>query len=247
MIQETKLTFEAFSEAIPVGQLFYCTDQSGRRRRALRENDEQVFVFLHGCRKYGFRQDVDVFLKQYKPCIPAKKDLTADWHRRIARARKCLEGSGLWPDLLPYLDNLSKMTWEDRLAIDRLYWSQSYPRDFSTEEWQQWFTKYPFLMGTAEDGTLYPETEYFWEKSEVKLESMYFGKNRNQAVKDSIRDAVAAHRKYGTGRITVSYDHSFDYDPDRNMAWYSKEYRNCGNGYYYLALDHGTAWFIEKD
>ena len=44
-----------------------------------------------------------------------------------------------------------------------------------------------------------------------------------------------------------SYDVSFSYDPKLQHAWYSEEYKNCGNGHYYLALDETHALFYEDD
>ena len=75
---------------------------------------------------------------------------------------------------------------------------------------------------------------------------MYFGKYTNKDEKLEIKAALNDHRSYSTNAYT-SYDVSFEYNADKNMAWYSEEYKGCGNGHYYLALDENTALFCEDD
>lgn len=43
------------------------------------------------------------------------------------------------------------------------------------------------------------------------------------------------------------YDVSFEYNAKRNKAWYALEYRNCGNGHYFIALNDTHALFVEDD
>lgn len=46
-----------------------------------------------------------------------------------------------------------------------------------------------------------------------------------------------------------SYDVSFSFENGLNVrrAWYSEEYRGCGNGHYYLAIDHEHAIYYCKN
>ena len=74
---------------------------------------------------------------------------------------------------------------------------------------------------------------------------MYFGW-QNDAIKIQLADAIKAHKDY-SDTARASYDVSIRYNADKHMAWYSEEYKNCGNGHYYLALDHNTAVFCEND
>jgi hypothetical protein len=43
------------------------------------------------------------------------------------------------------------------------------------------------------------------------------------------------------------YDASFSYNPKLNKAWYSEEFRGCGNGHYYVALNSTHCLFVEDD
>ena len=78
------------------------------------------------------------------------------------------------------------------------------------------------------------------------FKSMYFGKSCNEFEKRTIAERLKNKEKYYTRR-RAQYDVSFSYDPSVGKAWYSEEYKDCGNGHYYIALDATTALFGEDD
>lgn len=85
-----------------------------------------------------------------------------------------------------------------------------------------------------------------WDACDCITKSMYFGKFWNPIKKQTIKECM--EKKESVRFSTrVNYDVSFEYDAERNRAWYSEEYRNCGNGHYYLAIDGNTALFYEND
>lgn len=85
-----------------------------------------------------------------------------------------------------------------------------------------------------------------YESCDCITKSMYFGKFWNPIKKQMIKECM--EKKESVRFSTrVNYDVSFEYDAERNKAWYSEEYRNCGNGHYYLAIDGNTALFYEDD
>lgn len=85
-----------------------------------------------------------------------------------------------------------------------------------------------------------------WDACDCITKSMYFGKFWNAIKKQMIKDCM--EKKESVRFSTrVNYDVSFEYDADKNKAWYSEEYRNCANGHYYLAIDENTALFYEDD
>ena len=232
-------------EEIPVWEKFQCKDILGNVFRAMKEEGNTVFVYAPRKKRKGWRFDVPTFLERY--WVVEKTDENVKWHKRINRAIRCLENSGLWPEKLEFLKNLYIMAWDDHQAMNKLYWETPYPHNFNTPEWNTWFKKYPFLKYIDNDGGIFPNTEYLWELSEVKLKSMYFGKYNNASYKTKIKEALMNKQKYSIYREPVNYDVSFEYDPNKNMAWYSEEYRRCGNGHYYIAIDNSTAWFVEND
>lgn len=224
--------------------------------RCMREENGTVFVFGKRKTRYGTRYTDEQFKKCY--VIVEGADPALLWEKRVKKALECLNRSGLWPDYQTFFENLSKMSYEDREEMkkidDKRYYTDPetgrYAKRTAAEMeilWGDYPEKYPFAFGRDEDGNLFFETDYIHEKSDAKLKTMYFGKHNNHYVKECISNALAEKRRYCSGRYRTSYDVSFEYDPSRNMAWYSEEYKDCGNGYYYIALDANTALFIEKD
>ncbi len=65
---------------------------------------------------------------------------------------------------------------------------------------------------------------------------------REKELKAKIK-ALAPFREAWCGR---SYDISMSINPD-GRAFYSEEYRNCGNGHYFLLLDERHAIHVEDD
>ena len=126
------------------------------------------------------------------------------------------------------------MSYSDYQEAKKAFWDRTPISSFAS--------KYPFLF---EDGEL--NSEYFTEIGECRLKSMYFGKRDNKTYKEMIASHLKNKENFTLYRIPVNYDVSYEYDADKNKAWYSEEYRNCGNGHYYLALDNSTALFVEDD
>ena len=113
------------------------------------------------------------------------------------------------------------------------------------EELKPFIEKYPFAFYFS-DGVYRADYKYFDECSLVNMKSMYFGRGTNTFVKDELAKAIEENREYSF-HTTVNYDVSVKYEPTKQRCWYSEEYRGCGNGYYYIALNHSTALFCEKD
>jgi len=224
---------------------------TGEKVRISRE-DTTGFEYAKGKRRYGHRYGIDFMLQNYE--LLPEKDENAAWHKRLDRATKCLEKSGLWPEYKALLESLKQMDWYDKETINSLYWanllSSGTPIDEHNSTFEnvfsKWEEKYPFAFFTDGNGKKQLKTDYFWEVSECKLKSMYFGKKTND-FKEDIYFHLRDKRDYSIPRIRTNYDVSFEYRPDKNKAWYSEEYKGCGNGHYYIALDHNTALFVEDD
>lgn len=93
------------------------------------------------------------------------------------------------------------------------------------------------------------QSEWFLIDSKIKKMTFHKGKEY-KGITESILEEIKASMK---NKIPYSvkgkngYDVSFQYDPKSQKAWYSEEYKNCGNGHYYLALNDRYAIFYEDD
>jgi len=218
--------------------------------------DNTIFIYAKGCHSRGYRaRNDDEVLNQFDII---ERDYGKEWKRRVIKVKNKLEVSGLWPEIYEKFCNLSKMDYNDRKEILAIYWSDEFSHVKSTilgvtdsnrstrEFFGKYFEKYPYLFYTNKEGYLYIDTDYLFEMSEARLKSMYFGKYYNSIYKKDIADALKNKTKLNR-KAYPNYDISFEYDPEKNKAWYSEEYKNCGNGHYYIAIDASTALFLEND
>ena len=251
------ITKEKWEELKPYA-VYKAINPYGETVRISRE-DTTGFEYAKGKRRYGHRYGIDYFLQNYT--LVPDKDQNQIWHKRIDRAIKALEDSGLWPDMIPYFRNLNLMSYSDKEEINNLYWEKHseifhYHQKLTNTEhnrifdqiFSNWVFKYPFIVYQDNDGFKHIDSSYIFEKSDVKLKSMNFGgKTANEDYKFHIKEHIESETAYSIPRIRTSYDVSFQYKPEKKMAWYSEEYKDCGNGHYYIALDHNIAMFIEND
>ena len=251
------ITKEKWEELKPYAK-YKAINPYGETVRISRE-DTTGFEYAKGKSRYGRRYGIDYILQNYT--LVPEKDENSVWHKRIDRAIKAIEISGLWSDLVDYFKNLSLMNYMDKEEISRLYWERHsdifhYNQKLTNTEhnrifdqiFNSWVFKYPFIVYQNANGYKFLNEDYIFEKSEVKIKSMNFGsKTANEEYKSQIKKHIEAETAYSITRVRTNYDVSFEYNPDKKKAWYSEEYKNCGNGHYYIALDHNTALFVEDD
>lgn len=218
------------------------------------EDADTGFIYGKGRAKYGRIVSAEYLMANYTLAEP---DQNEAWHKSLSRAIKAMEKSGLWNEILQVFILLQGMTYEDKEIISQLYWScpklrldeektvSEYNEEFR-KIFAYYMEKYPFVFGQDEKGRYFVRTNFIWETSDCKLKSMYFGTD-NKRLKEQIMNAIKNGSSYNIPRIAVNYDVSFQYDAEKKKAWYSEEYRNCGNGHYYLALDNNLALFCEDD
>lgn len=212
--------------------------------------EKRVMVMGNGRKRYGYYP----FWKEYVSVIFSEKKATLNdkWVRSWTNVLKRLEKSGLWEDVAKdvrialsigidkikqayiidaefnHNSNLSYQE-EDRLQAERI-------KEIDER-----------LVGHREDGTIYADTSIIWYMNNpAKVKKMYFGKYINESklklIEEALKNKTECHEY-----ATAGYDVSFSYNPEHNRAWYSEEYRGCGNGHYYLALDATHALFYEND
>lgn len=218
------------------------------------------FVFRKRSRKFGRLYTEEQFNYYFEEIIEDD-----DYEERRLRAYKkiikYLEASGLWNNILKRTKELIEIPYADFKKIIELSESadlchaleekgikygmpnyNSFIQKFNKSIFGEFINKYPILFN--DDYSLYLE-EY--EYGIPKIKTMNFGgKFWNKKYRSTIEDCLKKKEKYSF-QTRASYDVSFNYDPNTSRAFYSEEYRNCGNGHYYLALDSKHCLFYEND
>ena len=189
--------------------------------------------------------------------IPNKTEKTENekWVRSWTNVLNRLEKSGLWEEVASDVRIALDVGYDKMKQAYTQYWERHDYKNL-TEEDKTNAEKIKKiderLVGYREDGTVYADTSIIWYMSKTaKVKKMHFGRKwLNDKELADIANALENKQPItvGTdGRITNGYDVSYNYQPEDNKAWYSEEYRGCGNGHYYLALDATHALFYEDD
>lgn len=162
------------------------------------------------------------------------------WQKVLAR----LEASGLWKEIQEDIKLALEIGYQPLQLAYATYWNGKYGEELERVE-----IVCPKLIDTREDGRRGVNTGVLWYMhTPARVKKMYFGKygGHLERIALAMEAKQKCHEEAGQ-EVTGTYDNSFEYNPEYNKAWYSEEYKNCGNGHYYLALDATHALFYEDD
>lgn len=222
------------------------SDGSKEKRGIFKSTIGRLCVYSKGSRRRGYPiLDVEN-LKDIQEI--KEKPESEKWEKSIDKVISLLEKSGLWKELLEKFKIAKSIGWEKLQDAYKIY-EEKYKEDYYENQKEIILRIKKIderLIRKSEDKEFY-DTDILWNMVfPLKIKKMNFGKYQNNLILKKIKDAIQKKAKYSSGRIQVNYDVSFEYDGD-NKAWYSEEYRNCGNGHYYLALSDEHALFYEDD
>lgn len=211
-------------------------DGEQRPLRLFKSSMGQICFFRQGSRKYGYTLN-NVEIKAIRPVIPTKTT-KAKWEDGWKKVRARLVASGLWSVVIKEIDLALSLGYE---KMDQAY------KDYWTIPEEAFIAKYPELTAVNDEGKTYITSSTVWNYAKLaKVKKMYFSRTGNDAVLAMIKSAMDSKKDW-TANGRVSYDVSFSYNAAKQKAWYSEEFKDCGNGHYYLALDATHALFIEDD
>jgi len=213
--------------------------------------DDDLCYFKKGARRWGYRVSSALYrIESVEPINKVKKSSDAEtWKSGWFGVAERLNKSGLFLHYRAELDLALSLGYEKMQELYRLY-QKSYSRRDDAEDLEIVRSYSPDLVGTREDGSEYIDWAIIWTfyiPPKVKKMRFYNGSPElNAHILDEIKSHMELRLPYTAGGRT-SYDISFSYDPERNEAFYSEEYRGMGNGHYYLVLDATHAVFYEDD
>jgi len=196
------------------------------RKRLFISNDGFVCEFKKRSRTRGRCISCEELWKSVEP-IEKNTDKVNICKRNIRSVVKYLMSSGFWPDIY---ENMVKL---QGLSDDDLKYLCECEYDDHNRFMQ-------------ERGIDHISPDMYHSLSSGRgIITINWGQGHDW-IKQGWLNALREKRNYSM-RWTVSYDNSVEYNPDGSRAWYSEEYRGCGNGHYYLLLDEKHAAFREDD
>jgi hypothetical protein len=227
-------------------EIIYENDYKDKRSIIFEGNS--LFVFEKRARVYGRRYYNSTYsnpfnnkYKQIIAIVKTEEDIKVKWEKSLRKALSMLEESGLWEEIKEDIKNALEIGYEKIQKAKDIYWNLEKIEGESYEEWDK---RRDVLIKSIDERI--DNTILFYFGLPLKIEKMYFG-SLNEKILKEIKEAMENKIPYRTGTIRTNYDTSFEYDPETNRAWYSKEYKGMGNGHYYLALNSTHAVFWEDD
>ncbi len=196
----------------------------------------------NGSKKYGWYLDKSDFSEIY---IPDKKEISEEekWRKSWEKVLERLNKSGFYKDYRKDLETVLSIGYEKFMKVKKIC-SENYLTRNEKETVEKVRSIDPIFIRVREDGSEYVH-EFYEFYHPAKIKKMYFGKY-GKNILDELSKAIENKLEFQAYR-TVGYDVSVHYSPEHNRVWYSEEYRNCGNGHYYLGLDATHAVFYEDD
>jgi hypothetical protein len=229
--------------------------QTGEKRklRIFKSNQNNYCYKAPRKRNYGYPLHT-LGLTDLLPysAIKRKSD-EAVWRDSWLKVKERLEKSKLWVDMLNDIKIALDVGYEKLNQANKQYWvdNKEIPAKDKYQENGLMNAKKiqeidERLVGYSEDINLYARTSIIWYMCQpARVKKMNFGIFNEEKLKHislCLKKKEACHKR---GR--KNYDISFEYNPKIQKAWYSEEFKDCGNGHYYLALDATHALFYEDD
>jgi len=226
-----------------VRQVILVWDDDHKEKRRIGKGTTGIIIMDRRSRRWGNSIMHFTYLKDVMPMPDSKVTPQQKWAKQIGKIIEMLEKSGLWPEMLANWKLAEQIGYDKLKAAYDASWSE--PREERIEKVKAIDSR---LIEKNEKGEEYYNTEILWYMINLKVKKMKFEKSAeyNQAKLSEIKNALSKKEKLVLEGDN-GYDVSFEYNPERNQAWYSEEYRGCGNGHYYLALGAEHAVFYEDD
>lgn len=248
------MTFEEILASLPdrtrvLASVTFATGHVGNLRIA--RDGDSIFVYAHRSKRYGTRYtSFSGALQSIQVKEPTKKSEAEIWFASWYRVERMLVASGLWPEILATTREGLAIGYEAIKEASEAYWSDTGVEQASWDEKEAARIERirainPRFIKISSEDKPYINTDLVWRMSHpAKIKKMYFGKYRNDEtlakIAQAMRDRTPLQLSGDNG-----YDVSFSYQPEKQVAFYSEEYRGCGNGHYYIAISATHALFME--
>lgn len=215
---------------------------------------------IKDCQNYNFVITMANGDKERKRLFISRDGFVCEFKKRSRTRGRCISCEELWKSVEPIEKNTDKVNICKRniRSVVKYLMSSGF--------WPDIYENMVKLQGLSDDDLKYLcECEYddhnrFMQERGIDHISpdMYHSLSSGRGIitinwgqghdwiKQGWLNALREKRNYSM-RWTVSYDNSVEYNPEGERAWYSEEYRGCGNGHYYLLLDEKHAAFREDD
>ena len=208
--------------------------------RLWKADDGRIAIMGKGRKKWGHELSCYDHYEDWATLRLVEHD-EIDYYKRFVKratdALKMLTESGLWPDIKQSIEHFFALTESEQKELVNDIMTDSYEL-FYHEVYKEngkysWVHGYQVFESFVRKTCWKSIAWHKWERERMSAE-----------VAECIKNGKEFRRRWVNG-----YDNSVEIAnrDGEKLAWYSEEYRNCGNGWYYLMFDATHAIFYEKD
>lgn len=209
--------------------------------RLWQTNDGRIAIMDKGRKKWGHELSNWSDHYEYWATLRLVEHDEIDYYKRFVKratdALKMLNESGLWSDIRQSIEHFFALTESEQKELVNDIMTDSYEL-FYNEVYKEngkysWVSGYQVFEAFVRKTCWKSIAWRKWERERMSAE-----------VAECIKNGTNFHRRWENG-----YDNSVEIAnrDGEKLAWYSEEYRGCGNGWYYLMFDATHAIFYEKD
>jgi len=203
--------------------------------------DGRIAIMSKGRKKWG--HELSSWSDHYEDWATLKlvEHDEIDYYKRFVKratdALKMLNESGLWKDIKESIEHFFNLSETEQRELVNDIMTDSYEL-FYHEVYKEngkysWVSGYQVFEAFVRKRCWKSIAWSKWERERMSAE-----------VAECIKNGTNFHRRWENG-----YDNSVEIAnrDGEKLAWYSEEYRGCGNGHYYLMFDATHAIFYEDD
>lgn len=194
-------------------------------------NGDLIGEYGKGMRNRGFGVSPLRVMEWESITTPKTKPVAEKLRKTITTAVKYLSASGLWKSIRTSMEFLLSLNDEELTKIYEMCMT-------SSNDYRKF----------CEDNDLHITADELWSLANKPLKTINYHSWEKEQIRERFAKSIAEKTEY-RHRWEKGYDNSIECGArgDDMCAWYSEEYRGCGNGHYYLALDARHALFVEND
>lgn len=228
--------------------IYAITTDGAKIKYRLFKSCDNICYFKKGSHRKGYHFET-FGLKDITPFVQnPRKSKDQQWRDAWNKVRSKLVASGLWESVVKEIDVALDLGYTTMKRAYDEYWAISCTSDDSLVSY--FVATYPTLTEKNDKGEPFINTTILYHYAKLpKVEKMRFHKDnaRNEAVLQAIQKAMNEKTTFHYDGRT-NYDISLEYAPEKgNRMWFSKEFKGCMNGHYYLGLDATHALWTEDD
>ena len=210
--------------------------------RPFKSSSGTIGVFYKRSRRKGYRLN-PYGIKSVEPLIKKqRKTEEQKWIDAWNKVLHTLQQSGLWIDFQEDIKFALSIGYQKLKKAYDDYWNVCWSNqlDYFKEH-------YPELIRNNDGNEVVKSSILFhFAKNPVVKKMRFCRGERNNSILDEIQKAINEKRSHRYFE-RYNYDIQFEYNPENNKAFYSEEFKDCGNGHYYIALNATHALFMEDD